>query len=185
MSNNADLGARRYAEALFGLGQSSGKLQVFQSNAEDFLATLEKSKELKVSLSHPNILRAQRRQIIDKLLSGCSYDPLFANFVRLVVERGRISYFPRIVQQFGILRDDADGRLRGVVYSATALSGEQRQRLYERVRAKVGHDVVLKERIDTTLIGGLRVEVDGRVYDGSVRHYLEQMQAGLINGSKS
>ena len=184
MSSNVELCARRYAEALFGLGQASGKLQVFQSNAEDFLALLERSKDLKVSLSHPNIRRKQRLQIINALLAESSYDATFSNFVRLVVERGRANYFPRIVHEYMILRDDADGRLRGVVYSATALSADQRKRLYDRVKSKLGHDVVLKERIDASLIGGIRLEVNGRVYDGSVKHHLEQMQTMLINSSK-
>lgn len=184
MSSNVELCARRYAEALFGLGQSAGKLQVFQSNADDFAGILERSKDLKVSLSHPNIRREQRLQIVNELLAQCSYDEMFSNFVRLVVERGRIGIFPRIAHEFMLLRDDADGRLRGVVYSATALSSAQRQRLQERVQSKLGHEVVLKERIDASLIGGIRLEVDGRVYDGSVRHYLEQMKSALINGAR-
>ena len=185
MASNVELCARRYAEALFGLGQSSGKLQVFQSNAEDFLAVMERSKDLKVSLTHPNIRREQRLKIVNTLLADSAYDATFSNFVRLVVERGRASYFPRIVHEYIVLRDDADGRLRGVVYSATALSPEQRQRLNERLMLKLGHEVVLKERIDVSLIGGIRLEVAGRVYDGSVKHHLEQMQSSLINGSKS
>ncbi len=185
MNSNVELCARRYAEALFGLGQSSGKLQVFQANAEDFLAILERSKDLKVSLSHPNIRREQRLKIINAVLADCSYDATFSNFVRLVVERGRASFFPRIVHEYQVLRDDADGRLRGVVSSATSLSPAQRQRLHEQLKAKLGHEVVLKERIDVSLIGGIRLEVNGRVYDGSVKHHLERMQSLLINGSKA
>ena len=97
MGSNVELSARRYAEALFGLVKSAGKLEVFQRNAEDFLGVLEHAKDLKISLSHPNIRREKRMQIINALLADSQYDATFANFVRLVVERGRIGVYPRIV----------------------------------------------------------------------------------------
>jgi len=178
---NADSTAQRYAEALFGIGQSSGKLAVFQQNAEDFLGVLKSSKDLMTSLSHPNIRREQRKAIINQVLAGSPYDHVFANFVRLVVERGRIMYYPRIVSSFVGLRDNADGRLRGVVFSATPLSDVQMAHLKSKVQAKLQHEVVFEARIDESLIGGLRVEVNGRVFDSSVKHYLEQMRESMIN----
>lgn len=178
---NADSTAQRYAEALFGIGQSSGKLAVFQQNAEDFLRVLNTSKELMTSLSHPNIRREQRKAIINGVLSNSTYDHVFSNFVRLVVERGRIMYFPKIVSRFIGLRDDADGRLRGVVYSATALSAVQMSRLKAKVESKLGHEVIFESRLDASLIGGLRVEVNGRVFDSSVKHHLEKMRETMMN----
>ena len=95
---NLDSTARKYAEALFGIGQSTGKLLVFQTNAEDFQRILAQSKDLMTSLSHPNIRKKERMAIVNDVLSRCTYDPVFANFVRLVVERGRIQCFPKIVE---------------------------------------------------------------------------------------
>ena len=178
---NADSTAQRYAEALFGIGQSSGKLAVFQQNAEDFLRVLKDSRELMTSLSHPNIRREQRKAIINEVLSDSPYDHVFSNFVRLVVDRGRIMYFPRIVSSFVGLRDDADGRLRGTVYSATPLSDIQMSRLKSKVEAKLGHEVIFETRIDASLIGGLRVEINGRVFDSSVKHHLEKMRENMMN----
>ena len=179
---NADsMTAQRYAEALFGLGQGEGKLAEFQRNAEDFLRVLVNSKDLMVSLSHPNIRREQRKAIIDSVLAGCGYEHVFSNFIRLVVERGRILHYPKIVSHFIGLRDEAEGRLRGVVYSATPLSEQQISRLKAKVCAKLGNEVVFETRIDESLIGGLRVEVNGRVFDSSVKHHLDKMRESMLN----
>ena len=176
---NLDSTARKYAEALFGIGRSQGKLAVFQSNAEDFQRILSQSKDLLTSLSHPNIRKNQRMAIVNGVLASCTYDPVFSNFVRLVVQRGRIQCFSKIVASFTGLRDEADGRLRGVVYVASPMSAEQRAKLRAKATEKLGHEVILEERIDPSVIGGLRLEVDGRVYDSSVRRHLERLKESM------
>ncbi|MBR4985013.1 MAG: ATP synthase F1 subunit delta [Proteobacteria bacterium] len=182
MSSNTT--AQKYAEALFGIGKSSGKLAVFQANAEDFSKILENAKDLKTALSHPNIRRVQRKAILDGILSGCSYDPVFANFLRLVVDRGRIQYFSKIVASFAKLRDEADGRVRGVVYVAAPMNASQRERLRQKVQQSLGKEVVIEERIDPDIIGGLRLEVDGRVYDSSLQRHLERMREAMLERSE-
>lgn len=178
---SSDGTARRYAEALFEIGKSSGKLIVFQQNAEEFVRLLDSSKDLMLSLSHPNIRRVQRKAIIDQVLAKCSYDIVFSNFVRLVVERGRISYFSKILSAYTGLRDESDGRLRGVVVVASSLSPDQRNRLRAKVQKKFGRDIVLEERIDANVIGGFRLEIDGRVYDSSVQRHLERLRESMVN----
>ena len=181
MSSNTT--ALKYAEALFGIGKSSGKLGVFQSNAEDFAKLLSGSKDLKVALSHPNIRRVQRKAILEGVLKDCPYDPVFSNFLRLVVDRGRIQYFEKIVASFSKLRDEADGRVRGVVYVASPMNASQREKLRRKVQERLGKEVLIEERIDSAIIGGLRLEVEGRVYDSSLQRHLERMREVMLERS--
>lgn len=74
---NSDVTAHRYAEAIFGIGKDTGKLAVFQRNAEDFLSILEKSKDLYTALSHPNIERCQQRKIVDAVLENATMIEFF------------------------------------------------------------------------------------------------------------
>ena len=176
---SSDSTAHKYAEALYGIGKSRDKLDVFQKNAEDFLRILQSTPDLLTALSHPNIRKVQRKAILNEILSQCTYDIDFANFLRLVVDRNRIAHYAKMVSGFTGLRDEADGRLRGIVYSATPLSGAQKERLRARAQEKLGHEVLLEERIDPSLIGGLCLEIDGRVYDSSVRRYLERLRLAM------
>ena len=157
--------------------------ELFQEEKFDELSEIvEKinTKDLVLALSHPNIRRNQRKAIIDQVLSKCAYEKDFSNFVRLVVERGRISYFPKIVSCFTELRDETDGRVRGVVYVASALTASQRERLRAKIQSKLGREVVLEERIEPEVIGGFRVEIDGHVYDSSVQRHLERLRESMI-----
>ena len=178
---SSDGAAQRYAEALFGIGTSSGKVAVFQRNAEDFMRLLNGSKDLLLALSHPNIRRVQRKAVIDEILSKCTYDRDFSNFVRLVVERGRIAYFSKIVSCFTDLCDASDGRIRGCVYVASPLNASQLERIRAKIQSKLGREVILKECIEADVIGGFRVEIDGRVYDSSVKRHLDRLRESMIH----
>lgn len=178
---SSDSVARHYAEAIFGIGKAKHRLSLFQSNAEDFGKLLNQSKDLSLSLSHPNLSRGQRRGILDAVLLQSDYDPLFKNFLRVVVERGRIGLFKKILSEFIVLRDAFEGRLRGKVYSAVVLSPAQRAALLAKVQSKLSCEVILEEYVDASVIGGLRIEINGRVYDDTVRHQLEMLQDRIIN----
>ena len=56
------------------------------------------------------------------------------------------------------------------------MSAEQKTKLRAKAAQKLGHEVLLEERIDPSVIGGLRLEIDGRVYDSSVRRHLERLK---------
>ena len=47
----------------------------------------------------------------------------------------------------------------------------------------MGCEVLLSERIDPSLLGGMRVELDGKVYDSTVRRELEKMREAILNSS--
>ena len=81
------------------------------------------------------------------------------------------------------LRDAAEGRLRGFVYVAQALTPSQKTRLTTKVCQVMGCEVLLSERIDPSLLGGMRVELDGKVYDSTVRRELEKMREAILNSS--
>ena len=63
--------------------------------------------------------------------------------------------------------------------SAVELTGEQRTRLAEAIKASSGLDVEIQAIVDPTVVGGVVTEIGDDVIDGSVRNRLQQMRAGL------
>jgi len=171
----SDSSAHSYALALYELACEAHKATAIQSNIENFLDLLHRSPDLGIALSHPSILRPQRRNIIGPVLAKCGYDDLSARFIKLVVDRGRIPLFARIVEAYRAIGDKAAGRKLGIVYVAHPLNEAQLQRLKEKIRTQAGTDVVLEEHIDPTIIGGFCLELDGRAYDSSIRRHLERL----------
>ena len=119
--------------------------------------------------------------VLDKLAFDLTpeHKRLMHNFFRLLVDRGRVGVVAAILRAYNTLADERSGRLRGTVVSAYKLSDAQLKKLAQAMGKLLERDVVLAEKVDTDLIGGLRVEVAGRTFDGSIRAQLQQLREHL------
>lgn len=68
----------------------------------------------------------------------------------------------------------------GTVYSAKLLSSEQRRKLDNTFTAKLNKNIRLENKIDPSLIGGIKVEINNQVWDGSYKAKMERMKASLL-----
>ena len=62
--------------------------------------------------------------------------------------------------------------LKGTVAAPGQLTEEQIARVEGKFSKLLGQEVSLSLRVDPSLIGGLRVEIDGRLYDGTIKKQL-------------
>lgn len=179
---SSDSSAQRYATALFEMARDAKLDAVIYNNAKSFLNLWESASDLRMSLSHPNIKRADRKKILDVILASAGYNKIFENFLRLLSDRGRVMLMPRIVAAYEVLRDNADGRIRASVFVAQPMNSLQKQQLKSKLETQLNHEVVLKEVIEPSIIGGFRLEIQGRVYDNSIRRHLERLSADMHIG---
>lgn len=70
--------------------------------------------------------------------------------------------------------------LRGRIISGQPLPVAAQKRIVQRFEALLGCHVRLSYRVDKALIAGIRVEVDGRAYDGSLSGQLTQARKLLM-----
>ena len=139
---------------------------------------LRSSDELQSTLADPVIDVERRLRITEDLLGGRAL-PATAALVSLVVGAGRGGELVEIID--AAIDRAAAGRNRRVarVRSAVELTGEQRTRLAEAIKASSGLDVEIQAIVDPTVVGGVVTEIGDDVIDGSVRNRLQQMRAGL------
>ena len=78
--------------------------------------------------------------------------------------------------------NEAKGRVQARVVSAGALDPAMVEQLRERLRGLAGKEVLLQQETNPSLLGGLWVELEGKVYDGSIRTQLEKMKQRIARG---
>ena len=169
--------ARRYAEAVFELGDESGTLPQWQEELET-LAAVARDQGAVAVLENPKMPVEQRLALLNRALGGMS--PLARNLAQLLVTRGRLALLPQIAQVFGEMLDARNGVMRAQVVTAVPLSDEEQRAIADRLRTMTGaHDVRVQSRVDPALIGGLVVRVGDRLIDGSTRSRLIQLRRRL------
>lgn len=178
-SASLDTIASRYALALFEIAKDQKGEQRYLKNLVDFSKLLADSRDLSLALSHPNVKNGEKQSILTWIIQNSQFEPMFQNFVRLLVDRSKISLIPRIASQYGKFLDQAQNRERAIVTSAQALSASQREALKARIAAQRGCEIELEERVDAAVLGGLRVQIAGRIFDSTISRHLERIKDEL------
>jgi F-type H+-transporting ATPase subunit delta len=169
--------ARRYAEALYDLAAEEGVVDSIETDYGRVLTEIEEVPDLLRFLVHPLVSREAKNALLDRTFPDLS--EYLRNLFSLLICNGREGYLDLIYDEFRSLHAEAEGIVRVKVLTAKELSSEDRDRLMNRLAEGLGKRVKLEEELDRSLIGGVRIEVGGKVIDGTLRARLEGLQALL------
>jgi ATP synthase F1 delta subunit len=169
--------ATTYAEALYEAAVDGDAVQVVTSEIAAFGEAIAASDELRLILENPDIDRGTKKTAVSALTEGAH--PIVANFLQVLIDRGRIAEFPEIARAFEDRVARAEGRVEVEAVTAVPLPDDLRQKIVERVRSTTGATVELTESVDPDIVGGLVLRVGGTVVDGSVRHRIEELRQTL------
>ncbi|MEM7430493.1 MAG: F0F1 ATP synthase subunit delta [Pseudomonadota bacterium] len=180
--------ARPYAQALFELANENGALDVV-SRSLDVAKDLLSDGQVGAFLSRPALTDAQRLEFLQSLFAkAAGSDSAFAgskghgtNFLKLLLENGRVGVLPEIAEQFATLKAQAENTLDVIVTSATEIDTQQQNEISRALKARLGREINLETRIDKSLIGGAVISAGDVVIDGSLRGRLEGLTNALIN----
>jgi F-type H+-transporting ATPase subunit delta len=173
--------SRRYSKAIFQLACETGMEEQIGREIEQFLDIYARS-DLQRVLTNPAFDLATRKRIMDQVTQSQQLSELAVKFLSLLLERDRLIQLPGIVSRYRRLLNEAKGRVEAKVVSASALDSGWVDQVRDKLRAISGKDVVLQEGTDASLLGGMLIELEGKIYDGSVRTQLEKMKQRIARG---
>ena len=173
--------SRRYTKALFELAQENQQEEVISRELEQFYAAYRNS-ELQEVLTNPAIDADKRNNIHLRVTESQQLSALTTRFLVILLARDRLKYLPEIVSCYRRLLYEARGRVEAKAVGASPLEPAMVDRLRQVLQGIAGKEVVLQQETDPSLIGGVLVELEGKVYDGSVRTQLENMKQRIARG---
>ena len=167
--------ARPYAEALF--KASASDLNGAAAWVEALQAIASNS-QLQQFAENPNVTSAQVFDVIAGV-SKVALPEMAKNFLRTVIDNGRLSALPEIAEQFRALKNAQSGSADAVVYSAFAIDPAALAELAVTLEKRFARKLNVSVELQADLIGGIRVVVGDEVLDTSVKARLEQMKVAL------
>jgi F-type H+-transporting ATPase subunit delta len=176
--------ARPYAEALFEVARDNNALDELSAS----LATASKlldDGQVVMFLGEPALTDEQRLEFLQGLFAtAVGEGSVFAggsqhgtNFLKLLLENGRVAALPEIAEQFEALKAQVENTIDAVITAAAPLSAAQQQEIAGSLAKKLGREVRISTEIDENLIGGAVIRAGDVVIDGSLRARLD----GLAN----
>lgn len=171
--------ARPYAEAAFAFADAGGALAQW-AQALDAMAQLVAHPEMHAVIGNPRLTDEQLYGLFASLC-GDGLTAEMQNFVRVLIENGRLALAPEIRDLFLELKNEREGVVDAVVESALPLDAAQTAALTADLERRFKRKVKPQVTVVKELIGGVRVQVGDEVIDSSVRGQLATMAAALRN----
>jgi len=164
-----------YAQAILAVASAESNGAQIEDEIYRFSQVLQSSEELKSTLSDASIPSARRQQIVEDLLDGQATQTTVA-LVSMIVAAGMGSDIKAIADMVVGLGAESRDKAVAEVYSVVDLSSDQQQRLAAALKSATGKDVEMKIIIDESVMGGLLVQIEDEVIDGTVRTRLKQLR---------
>jgi F-type H+-transporting ATPase subunit delta len=171
--------ARKYAAALFQLASEGGVAAKVRGDLESIAKLMCESHRLVSFLESPDVAQKEKMAFLDRAFKGRVEETMLP-FLFLLSKRDRLGLLPDILAEFEKLDEQKSGVQRAEVVTAVPLSPRERELILSRLMRITGKKILLRDRVDPTIIGGVVVYVNGDVIDGSIRAQLAELKSALL-----
>ncbi|QYO61935.1 ATP synthase F1 subunit delta [Leptolyngbya sp. 7M] len=172
--------ARRYASALADVVVKTGESDTVRNEIGTLKELFTSNQDLQNAFSNPAIAHSRKEGLLEGLIDKAKPTKTTSNFLRVLLQNGRLTDLPAINEKFGSVLEERSGLLQAYVTSAHELSEEQKKELKANLDRLTGRTVNLNFKIDPELIGGVVTRIGSTVYDSSVRTKLENLKEELM-----
>lgn len=174
MANKAGKIASRYARALLKVSDSAS------GDLSKFCATWKESKELKDVILNPMFDKSQRQSALVSLSKEIGVDSVTQRFLAVVFEKDRIGVLPEIVDEYIKLADIKANNVEVSVKVAREISEQESRDLEKTMSEIISGNLNFDWQVDESLIGGILVQYQGKVLDGTIKGKLDRIEKELL-----
>ena len=167
--------SKEYATALFMLAYEENKQKLYAEVLESVKKTFLDNPQYEELLSSPSISLKERLWMIDQAFAGIVPEHILS-YLQLLCEKGRVCHFVESVDAYKALLDASERVSNATITSAVPLTEEEKSKLLRRLERMGNGKVKATYFVDEALLGGIIVDVDGEIMDGSLRHRLQDIK---------
>lgn len=163
-----------YARALLEIAAEDGSAKELDEELDALSGIAAANPELTQALSAPTITDKEKLSLLESVFKGRISETSF-NFLCVLTEKNRFKYLGAIAEEFRRGYYEMSGIAEVTVTTVIPLKAEARAKLLEKLKKMYGREIILKEKTDPGIIGGMIVACGDSMLDGSVKTKLENM----------
>ena len=167
--------SNEYAKALFMLAAETGKGKEYKDALGEVADVFEKNPMYPEFLSTFAIPLDERLNALEKAFSDAIPRDVLS-FLKLLCEKRHIGEFAECVEDYNAMYDEILEISNAKVTSAVELSEDEKASLKEKLEKISGKKTLVEYTVDKSIIGGLIVEMDGKIMDSSLRKHLKDVK---------
>ena len=165
--------ARDYAKALFMLTEELGTTEEVKDDVTVCRKVFLENPSYLTLTDTPALALSEKLSLVDEAFSGI--DTSVCNLIKILCEKHSVHLFPELAKEYLAFYNEAR------VISAVPLSESQLESIKAKLRSMTGKTVVLNNKIDNEVLGGIKLRYMGIQLDGSLKSRLDSIEKGLKN----
>jgi len=168
--------SKRYAKALFSLGQEDGNFEKYGQELSDFETFFKDNTDFRQVIVNPVFALEDRRKVLQAVSDKGNFSGVVKNFLNLLLDKNRVGAIEAITAYYARLTDEVSGIARAEIVTARPLKEEALGRIEKSLEELTSKKIKPEVREDKGLIGGIVVKIGDLVLDGSVKAQLEGLK---------
>lgn len=169
---------KEYAAALFSLATEGNSVDQYEKSLIEIGNIFKENPDYIKVLESPAIPLSERIAFIDNAFEG-TYTEYLVSFIKVLCENGHITEIISCIDAFCDLVRIYKNRTIATIYYVEPLTEEQKASLIEKLQ-KISGKVIEPEYIkDEGLIGGIKVQIDDKIFDGSIKNRLNKAKGEM------
>lgn len=173
---------KRYAKALLEIGVEKNAVDQLGEEIAGVAGIFAENDLLRQLMESPTLVQEKKAGMMSDLLAKASISPEGTNFLGLLLAKGRIKYLGQIAAEYRAFADERSGKIRAQVTTAAPLDEQQATKIKTDLEKLTGKSIMLDTAVDAALLGGIKAEFAGKVFDGSLKTQLNKISNTLQKG---
>ena len=170
--------AKAYANGLFLSVKEKNLVDTAYEQFNALKTLIAKDKTIINFLSAPQVLDGHKLQVVRDVFEP-RIEKLFVEFLIVLINKNRINFLEEIIDEFDRLVEAERGIGRVTVITAIPLIEAEREKLKTQMHKKTNLEIILEEKVDKSILGGMIVILHNEIIDGSVSHGLNMVEEQL------
>lgn len=172
--------AKRYAVALFKIAKEQNLLNQMEDELQVVKEIFSNQKEFISFLEHPKLSKIAKKEVITNSFSELSKPVL--NTLYIMLDGQRTGEMKLMAEEFIQLANEENSIAEATVYTVRLLTATERETVSTAFAAKVGKRTLKINNIaDSSILGGIKLQIGNRIYDGSVSGKLDRLSKQLLS----
>ena len=169
-----------YGESLYELAKEENLTKLIGDQLTALQEAFRQEPDFIRLLSSPNLTKAERCQILDNSFRG-KVEAYVLNFLKILTEKGYMRHFPDCVKAYRELYNQDNGILPVTAVTAVPMTDKQVKALTMKLQQITGKRIELAAKLDPNVLGGMRLDYDGKRVDDTVAHRMDAVRNMLKN----
>lgn len=172
--------AKRYVLSLFHDVTKKKDIDSIAKDMNDLRAMIESSSDLQAFLKSPLHSRAVQEKTIESLANKAKLSSRVSNMLILLAQKGRLSILVSVIEESYAHLDRLSNVVPVNVATARTLSAADQKKIQSDIKKALGRDIAMQSYIDENLIGGIVIQIESTLIDGSIKTKLDRLEREMV-----